>query len=161
MPTLIPNEQRFWSKVKKTETCWLWTGGVDKDGYGKFQVTLPKPTNSKITTQRHVRAHRYAFELKFGKPPRSGLLHECDVKACVRVHRSHVQEGTQSRNIRDSLRRGRVQCRMTPDLVMVIRREVLRGRGVMARIRAAAERHNVSAISVQWIVYGVTWSWVK
>jgi hypothetical protein len=27
---------RFWSKVEKTKTCWLWTAGKDFDGYGQF-----------------------------------------------------------------------------------------------------------------------------
>jgi len=25
---------RFWNKVNKTDTCWLWRGAVDKTGAG-------------------------------------------------------------------------------------------------------------------------------
>ena len=28
--------QRFWAKVEKTETCWLWTAGKAGNGYGSF-----------------------------------------------------------------------------------------------------------------------------
>ena len=39
-PRLITDEElsdayeRFWSKVEKTDTCWLWTGATDQTGYG-------------------------------------------------------------------------------------------------------------------------------
>lgn len=28
--------KRFWSKVKKTNNCWEWTGFQTKEGYGRF-----------------------------------------------------------------------------------------------------------------------------
>ena len=28
--------ERFWSKVKKTDSCWLWTGYKHPSGYGTF-----------------------------------------------------------------------------------------------------------------------------
>lgn len=156
-----PNPKRFWSRVNKTETCWIWLGGVDKDGYGKFQITLPRKSGITKTPQKHVRAHRYAFELKTGRRPRGGLLHECDVKRCVRVGSKHVHEGTQRRNIRDSLRRGRSPRCVTPDVVRAIRREVKLGRGSMKRMEVAAKKYGVSRITVQWIVYYVTWRWIR
>ena len=33
----VPAPERFFMNVKKTETCWMWTGGKDKDGYGSFR----------------------------------------------------------------------------------------------------------------------------
>ena len=38
---------RFWSKVNKGDGCWLWTGTITYNGYGKFGPRL---------------AHRIAFE---------------------------------------------------------------------------------------------------
>lgn len=32
----IPVEVRFWGKVKKTESCWLWTDAPGSHGYGVF-----------------------------------------------------------------------------------------------------------------------------
>lgn len=60
--------ERFWSKVRRGSptTCWPWTGGKDKDGYGKFAVTLPR-VNGK-NPQKHVRAHRLAYLLENGAP---------------------------------------------------------------------------------------------
>ena len=31
-------EARFLAKVTKTETCWLWTGGMGREGYGRFKT---------------------------------------------------------------------------------------------------------------------------
>ena len=30
-------EQRFWSKVEKTNTCWNWIAGKNQYGYGRFR----------------------------------------------------------------------------------------------------------------------------
>jgi len=156
----VPNEKRFWAKVKKTRTCWLWLGSVDKDGYGKFQLTLRRPKGAKQTPQKHVRAHRYAFELLEGRAPRGNLLHECDVKSCVRVGAKHVCEGSQKKNVRDGLRRGRSRRCTTPDVVRRIRQECPRGPGVMARMKRVAEKYGLSVTAVQWIVYRIDWKWV-
>lgn len=51
-------EERFWAKVERTSTCWLWTGSVVGNGYGKLLVD-----------GREVGAHRYAYELLVGPIP--------------------------------------------------------------------------------------------
>lgn len=38
-------KERFWSKVDKSagpDECWPWTGGVTKDGHGRFCMTATK-----------------------------------------------------------------------------------------------------------------------
>lgn len=160
-PPKVPNDERFWLKVRKTKGCWLWLGALDKDGYGKFQITLARIVGVKKTPQRYVRAHRYAFELVKGCLPRGSLLHECDVKACVRVNSKHVREGTQKQNVRDALRRGRGKRCTTPNVVRLIRKEAYRGAGVMMRMKAAAEKYKLSTTAVQQIVYGISWKWVR
>ena len=64
--------ERFLSKVNKTESCWLWTGYIDKKGYGIFKLDKPK------------RAHRVSYELFVGPIP-DGLVidHLCRVRNCV------------------------------------------------------------------------------
>lgn len=69
----LPAEERFWEKVAKTETCWLWTGTVKSNSYGCF---WHKGKN------RH--AHRWAYELLVGKiPPKMQIDHLCRNRACV------------------------------------------------------------------------------
>jgi hypothetical protein len=79
----------FWVKVKKTETCWLWTASVGWNGYGMFG----RPTR---------RAHVVALELAgvILQPGQQGL-HKCNITRCVRVHPEHVYPGTHADNMQD------------------------------------------------------------
>ena len=88
-------EERWWAKVEKQpDGCWLWTGGLDKMGYGQFH------TQSDGKRRNH-RAHRYGYELLVGPIP-GGVEpdHLCRVHACVNpghldlvTHRVNVQRG--------------------------------------------------------------------
>jgi hypothetical protein len=89
--------ERFWLQVVKTDGCWLWTGAIDSNGYGKF--ALPRPW-------RRVAAHRVSFALHNGElEPGKFVCHACDNPPCVRP--DHLFLGTQSDNMRDMLRKGR------------------------------------------------------
>lgn len=83
-----PIEDRFWARVNKTDTCWLWTGARLPSGYGEIW-----------DGQRMGRAHRYAYELLVGPIP-SGLQidHLCRVRHCVNP--DHLEPVTQQENIR-------------------------------------------------------------
>lgn len=88
----MSEEERFWSFVEKTETCWLWSGYVTKDGYGHFSID-GKP----------IRAHRYSFELCNGPIP-DGIFvcHDCpdeDNRRCVNP--DHLWLGDNSDNQSD------------------------------------------------------------
>ena len=88
-------EERFWIKVQKTDTCWLWIGAKNQQGYGTILF------NGKIRL-----AHRVSYEITIGYLDRSSLLlHDCDVPACVRP--SHLRPGTQLENMRQMHERGR------------------------------------------------------
>ena len=90
-------EKRFWSKVKKTSYCWLWTASVDGKGYGQIGAGGRGTGN--------VRAHRASWYLKYGVWPSLNLLHECDNRRCVNP--DHLKEGTQKQNLQDMVKRGR------------------------------------------------------
>jgi len=38
MTTKAASGHRFWSKVQRSDGCWIWTGRLDRDGYGKFKA---------------------------------------------------------------------------------------------------------------------------
>jgi hypothetical protein len=93
---------RFWSRVNRTETCWLWTGFLDRDGYGQFWYH-----------GRNHPAHRVIFELLV-RPLAEGeqALHRCDVRHCVRL--DHLFPGTQEDNIRDCWAKRRASFNAKP-----------------------------------------------
>jgi hypothetical protein len=92
--------QNWWSKVNAGDECWLWTASLDADGYGKFAVGLGG------SAQRHVRAHRFAYETFVGSIA-DGLVvcHRCDTPNCVRP--DHLFLGTPLDNNDDKVSKGR------------------------------------------------------
>lgn len=90
-------EERFWKKVNKTPTCWLWTGTVTPKGHGYIR----RPNHGPL-----VGTHRYSWELHFGTVPDGmWVLHTCDVANCVRP--DHLYLGDVVQNNKDIIDRKR------------------------------------------------------
>lgn len=112
-------DDRFWEKVEKTETCWLWRAFIGAGGYGA--VGFRGKTH---------RAHRVSWALTHGGIlPVKDVLHVCDVPACVRP--DHLYLGGDRENVRDRKNRGREgnhkgtangRAILTPEQVIEIRR---------------------------------------
>lgn len=86
---------RFNTYVDKSGDCWMWTGAVNRYGYGKFWLD-----------GRSINASRAAYELTHGRVD-EGLLvcHSCDNPRCVRV--DHLFVGTPKANTADMFAKGR------------------------------------------------------
>lgn len=76
-------EADFWARVEKGPSCWIWTGRLDRHGYGVFG--------------NREGAHRYAYRLANGEIP-AGLKvdHICHSPKCVRPE--HLRLATQKQN---------------------------------------------------------------
>jgi hypothetical protein len=83
--------ERFWAKVDKTDTCWLWTGYVHPKGYGRFYPGGGRGTQI-------VYAHRFSFELAHGPMPEGMEAdHLCRVRHCVNPE--HLEAVTRRVNL--------------------------------------------------------------
>ena len=93
-------EARFWARVDKTDTCWLWTGKPDpQTGYGTISVLGPK-----------VAVHRFSYELLVGPIPEGLQIdHLCRVRTCVNP--AHLEPVTQAENVRRGMSPSAVAAR--------------------------------------------------
>ena len=89
-------EMRFWEKVKKTDSCWLWCASHYKTGYGQFRIGGSGKRS----------AHRFSYAFHYGEiPPDKLVCHHCDVRSCVNP--AHLYLGTAKQNTGDMLVRER------------------------------------------------------
>lgn len=96
--SVVPEAERFWSKVEVTSGCWLWCRGLNQFGYGLFRRSEGSM----------VLAHRFAYEQVRGPIPAGLTLdHLCETPACVKP--SHLEPVTNSENLRR--RHARVRLR--------------------------------------------------
>jgi hypothetical protein len=139
---------RFWEKVLKTDSCWLWRGAIGDSGYGHIADENRK---TKI-------ASRVSWELHYGSIP-AGLhvLHRCDNPPCVRP--DHLFLGTDADNAADMYAKGRQhkargeahpRAKLTEDQVRAIRQ----GRRTDA---AFAREFGVTATAIYSVRRGQTW----
>lgn len=98
------SEQVFWTRIIKTENCWVWQGDKNYQGYGRISVG-----------GHHTRmfAHRFSYQLHYGTIP-LGLcvLHHCDNPPCVKP--DHLFLGTQIDNNLDAYKKGRLTGPKSP-----------------------------------------------
>ncbi len=146
---------RFWSKVKKTETCWLWTGRLCGRGYPIFDVYVKR--------SRHVRGHRFAWALSNGSSAGNLFVcHHCDNPACVRP--DHLFLGTNDDNQADSVGKGRhvhgirvKNHRLSNEKVVEIRRLAALG----WKKSEIAKVYGVQRTTIRDAVNGRSWQHVK
>jgi len=84
-------ERLFWSRVKKTPSCWLWTGSMDVRGYPR------------LTVKRWIsKAYRLAWELFRGPIPQGAAIRcTCKNRNCVNPDHHEVINGAPGRPVRD------------------------------------------------------------
>src|SRR5262245_18499994 len=101
---------------------WLWTGGYDAKGYGKFKCK-----------GRTLRAHRFSWTVYRGEiPPGTCVLHKCDVPCCVNP--DHLFLGDNAANAADRVYKKRAasgpqngRAKLTEADVRAIRQSSLSG----------------------------------
>lgn len=91
-------EERFFKQVRKSDGCWTWMGGRDKNGYGIFK--------GEVGGVLFLRAHRFSYALATGDLLIDRhALHSCDNPCCVNP--AHLSSGTNLDNVNDKVAKGR------------------------------------------------------
>lgn len=140
--------ERFWSRVTKTETCWLWDKPNPK--YGQFS------TGGGIKVRKMIGAHVYSYILENGPVP-TGLQvnHRCGVAHCVRP--DHLYAGTQAENNRDTVKHGHHVAhlrKLTTEQVIEIRNKYQSGNFTQ---EALAQQYNTRQSNISEIIRRKTW----
>ena len=148
--TRTPIADRLFSKVLKTDGCWLWMASVNNKGYG--QILVEK-------TPRHTvgLVHRLSWELANGHIPAGmNVLHHCDTPRCVKP--SHLFLGSQLANARDCKAKMRHSygernghARLSADIVMQIRSSA-------RTTQQLADEFNVTRGCINHILRRSTWT---
>lgn len=152
--THAPPDERFWRGVARGEPaeCWMYERGKGRGIYGLFQ--------SGGKGSPSVGAHRYSYELHYGKIP-DGLFvcHHCDTPRCVNPE--HLFLGTARDNTADMVAKGRARFSivkgedngksvLTEDDARHIKRS-------MERTADLARQLGVSPNTVRGVRIGRTW----
>lgn len=83
---------KFYSNVRKSRTCWVWTSSLAGGGYGAWNGTT---------------AHRAIYAAFNGSIPKDiDCCHKCDNRLCVNL--DHLFLGTRKDNMQDAKAKGRL-----------------------------------------------------
>lgn len=86
--------ERFFPKVQKTDSCWIWMGCIEERGYGRV-----------IYKGKKQKPHRVIKALNSGLalseiPKKLLACHTCDNRKCVNP--DHIFWGSNTDNMRDA-----------------------------------------------------------
>ena len=149
MKTII---ERFEEKIKKTDSCWIWTSTISKNnGYGQFKLN-----------NRTMSAHRVAYELYNSLIPKDlCVLHKCDNTICVNP--KHLFLGTKNDNNLDRAKKNRSfkpkgekhpMVKLTKEQVLEIRQNY---KGIPGEYKEIAKKYGISRSHVGGIINKIYW----
>lgn len=104
-------KKNFFSKVEKTDNCWLWKAATNDYGYGIVGF------NNKVYRAHHISymiTNNLTFDTKLF------LLHSCDTPECVNP--AHLKAGTHKENSEDMMRKGRGKGQFNKGLIPASRK---------------------------------------
>lgn len=147
MPKLTQND--FWNRVDKTESCWIWKGRTDRQGYGWFRWDY-----------RDQKSHRLSYQWAKGSIPQGQFVcHSCDNPSCVNP--DHLWIGSLQDNHRDMMNKGRhgygVMKGSKNASAKLTEAQVLEIRATPGPNWRIAEKYGVSKCTIDEIKTRTTW----
>lgn len=147
---------RFFAKVRKTDTCWLWTASRLHDSYGSFDAF-----------GRTDYAHRVSWRLHRGEiPVGMCVCHSCDTPLCVNPE--HLFLGSVADNHRDARVKKRHSSQVfhgeANPLAKLTRMQVsqiIDARRQGATVAGLARRYGVAPRTVYSLVRGLTYGGIN
>ncbi len=143
---------RFWSRVTKTDTCWIWQGKPQiNTGYGRMF----------FNHKEHL-AHRLAYMIQYQIDPFPyDVLHTCDNPLCVK--KEHLFLGNAKTNAEDrqnKLRQARGNSHgkaiIREEDIPIIRKYISQG----IAYKEIARCYRVNPSTIQRIATRETWGWI-
>lgn len=149
-------QDRFWSKVRKTDTCWLWLAQLNTQGYGVFHYHR---RGHPAYRSPQIYAHRLSWMFENGQFPEGlEIIHKCDTPACINP--DHLTIGTHGENMRDMVYKKRHQygenhalAKLNVDVIRQIRNDPRSS-------RKAAPDYRIAASTIRGIRNGRHWKHV-
>jgi hypothetical protein len=125
---------RFWNKINKTESCWLWTGKID-DGYGRYPFSKNGKSNLYLV-------HRIMISIyKNGIEPDMFVDHLCRVRNCCNP--AHLEKVT----IKENTKRGKGK-HSQPDSSKCINGHSIEGPDANVHISERKTRRGIEALHI-------------
>jgi hypothetical protein len=116
--------------IQQPNSCWEWSGGIGKDGYGTFYAY-----------NQFWRAHRFSAKFIKGLTIDNLVVcHRCDNPLCVNP--DHLFVGTQQDNMNDMKNKGRKNGRPGKLLKTPI--------GIFESLTKASLAHNINISSMHF-----------
>ena len=140
---------KFWAKVSKSSNkeCWLWTGSLDKNGYGQIWDGHARKMR---------RAHKLSAQIHHGQANDRIVMHLCDNPSCCNPN--HLIYGTHAENCADKIRKDRHargerqgHSKLTESQVATIRARMPEG------YRAICDEYQLVPSTVYRIWHGQSW----
>lgn len=146
-------KSRLAPKTVKLQSCWVWTGYVNRTGYGTVSFR-----------GRQVLAHRLSYYAYKGSLPTGAVVrHSCDNPGCIRP--AHLHTGSHAENSADMVDRGRQafgsrngMSKLTEADVLELKRRYAAGKGSQSALGA---EFGVTQSAVSMIVSGQRWGYLE
>ena len=147
--------ERFWAKVHKTDTCWLWMGAMDNKGYGRLRYN-----------GSDEKAHRISWLLAGNTIPNGMVLRHAPHALCGHtqcVNPAHLSVGTRKQNGEDMVADGtsnrgikHPNAKLTEAHVLEIRANIEDKMHV-----ELAKQYGVSSCTISDIINRKRWAWLE